>query len=525
MSNDHNLQERLAFMQLDGRDRAALRKLKPLIEASIGPALDRFYAQVRANPETRKFFSNDGHMSAAKGRQAQHWGVIADAEYSDAYVRNVRAIGQTHARLGLEPRWYIGGYALVAEAVVRDIATKSWPSGPFANKKPEEASDALAAFVKAVLLDMDFAISIYIETLEAERQKHEAAQARAKEEQQQVVDVLARALDALANGDLRWRITEQVSGDYAKIVEDLNGALQKLDSSMSVIGGGAEEIEHGASEIGSAADDLSRRTETQAASLEETAAALDEVSATVQKSASAARHASEVVRISREKAETGGAVVDRAISAMAQIEGSAKKISQIIGVIDEIAFQTNLLALNAGVEAARAGEAGRGFAVVAQEVRALAQRSADAAKEIKALIGESAQQVASGVDLVGQSGAALKEIVAKVMEIDNVVGEIATSAQEQASALSQVNSAVNQMDQLTQQNAAMVEQSTAAAHSLHSEAGELSKLVGGFKVTRAQAPHASPAPMQMTQRRAPSAKARPRTAGATALATQEWEDF
>ena len=254
--------------------------------------------------------------------------------------------------------------------------------------------------------------------------------------------------------------------------------VNEANLTLGNIGG----IRSGSSEISQAADDLSRRTEQQAASLEETAAALDEITATVNRTASGARQASDVVQAARGDAESSGTVVREAVTAMGAIGKSANEISQIIGVIDEIAFQTNLLALNAGVEAARAGEAGRGFAVVATEVRGLAQRSAEAAKEIKALITTSTAHVGSGVSLVGQTGEALQRIVDRVAEIDTLVSEIAASAQEQAIGLGQVNTAVNQMDQVTQQNAAMVEQTTAASHSLSREAEALAQSVDRFNV-------------------------------------------
>jgi len=250
-----------------------------------------------------------------------------------------------------------------------------------------------------------------------------------------------------------------------------------------VIHEGTVGIQTGSSEISQAADDLSRRTEQQAAALEQTAAALDQITATVRKTADGATHAREVVGTAKNDATRSGEIVHGAVSAMNEIEASAKQISQIIGVIDEIAFQTNLLALNAGVEAARAGEAGRGFAVVAQEVRALAQRSAEAAKEIKSLITASTNQVDQGVQLVGQAGKALERIVSQVAEINTVVIEIAASAQEQSTGLAQVNTAINQMDQVTQQNAAMVEESTAASHSLQHEANDLARLLGRFQLT------------------------------------------
>ena len=311
----------------------------------------------------------------------------------------------------------------------------------------------------------------------------EAAFEASAKDQTDVVQGLARALASLAAGDLTARFTGEVGGDYRKLRDDFNSAMTAMQDAMVVIAANAGGMTSGALEISRAADDLSRRTEQQAASLEETAAALDEITATVRRTSEGANQARSVVGAAKADAETGGEVVRRAVEAMSEIEGSSKQIGQIIGVIDEIAFQTNLLALNAGVEAARAGEAGRGFAVVASEVRALAQRSAEAAKEIKALISASSAQVGTGVTLVGETGRALERIVSQVAQINSVVAEIAASAQEQSTGLHQVNIAVNQMDQVTQQNAAMVEQTTAASHSLAKEAGELAQLMTRFRLT------------------------------------------
>jgi methyl-accepting chemotaxis protein len=302
-------------------------------------------------------------------------------------------------------------------------------------------------------------------------------------EQAQVVAGIGKGLEALAGGDLTFRLTETFPPAYRKLQADFNAAMDQLADTMTVINGAVGGIQAGSGEISHAADDLSRRTEQQAASLEETAAALDEITATVRRTAEGAGSARRTVDSARNDAEKGGDVVDRAVAAMGQIESSSREIGAIVGVIDEIAFQTNLLALNAGVEAARAGESGRGFAVVAQEVRALAQRSADAAKEIKTLIYASTQQVETGVDLVGETGEALRRIIAGVQDINRIVVEIAASATEQATGLHQVNAAVNQMDQATQQNAAMVEQSTAASHALSNEARELGRLVQRFRLT------------------------------------------
>ena len=295
------------------------------------------------------------------------------------------------------------------------------------------------------------------------------------------VDEIAGGLAQLAGNNLTHRIGPLSDPAFEKVRTDFNSALSALDDTLAAVSASTTAVSGGASEIAVASDDLSRRTEQQAASLEETAAALDQITATVKRSAEGAKQASGAASQARTDAQKSGDVVREAVAAMGEIEGSARQITQIIGVIDEIAFQTNLLALNAGVEAARAGDAGRGFAVVASEVRALAQRSAEAAKEIKTLIATSTSQVGRGVKLVGETGEALTGIVTKVSQIDSLISEIAQSSQEQATGLSQVNTAINQMDQVTQQNAAMVEEATAAASSLRSESQELTRLVGRFQ--------------------------------------------
>jgi methyl-accepting chemotaxis protein len=310
-----------------------------------------------------------------------------------------------------------------------------------------------------------------------------AAAARAVAEEQQIVtESFGVALSKVAEGDLSWRITQVLPAAYEGLRQDFNMALGKLSEAMRSVVGNAGAIQSASHEISVAADDLSRRTEQQAAGLEETAAALDQITATVARTAKGAQDARRAVGAANQSARTNGAVVLQAVDAMTAIEASARQINQIIGVIDEIAFQTNLLALNAGVEAARAGDAGRGFAVVASEVRALAQRSADAAKEIKSLISASTAQVEGGVELVGRTGEALRDISDRVAQIDVLVAEIASGAEEQATGLNQVNVAVNQMDRATQQNAAMVEETTAASHSLAREATSLDELMAQFRI-------------------------------------------
>jgi len=338
------------------------------------------------------------------------------------------------------------------------------------------------------------------------------------------VSQIATGLSRLAEGDLEQRIVTPFVPELEALRVDFNASMETLEKSMAAVGAATRAITTGAGEIAGATDDWSQRTEQQAANLEESAAALEQVTVTVKKSSQGANHARDVVSAAKIDAEKGGTVVREAMAAMTAIDKSSKQIGQIIGVIDEIAFQTNLLALNAGVEAARAGEAGRGFAVVASEVRALAQRSAEAAKEIKGLISASTAQVDQGVVLVGQTGEALERIVSQVVEISGSIAEFAVSAQEQSTGLEQVNTAVTEMSQMTQRNAALVGEASNAVHSLASESGELAKLVARYRTRqndddamRETLKKAAPHAFRAAPEPAPAGRAKPARTRAPAM--------
>ncbi len=375
---------------------------------------------------------------------------------------------------------------------------------------------------------------------EANRVKSEAdrvrltadAEAAAQKRLQEATSGLASGLKRLAAGDLSFELTEPFAPDFEALRHDLNGAVSQLATTLRSVAQSTGSIDSGSREISRSADDLSRRTEQQAASLEQTAAALDEITVNVSNSSKRADEARTVAIQANASAAESGTVVTNAVNAMQRIEASSTQISNIIGVIDEIAFQTNLLALNAGVEAARAGEAGRGFAVVAQEVRELAQRSAKAAKEIKGLIGTSTAEVESGVKLVRATGDALKTIEQYIVTINQHMDSIATSAREQSTGLGEVNTAVNQMDQVTQQNAAMVEETNAAGTTLATEAGNLRELISQFTLggggrtvnvsALRQTASAMAAPSHAPQRQAARKMA---AHGNTAAARDSWEEF
>ena len=390
----------------------------------------------------------------------------------------------------------IGGILILRSRVVRPVLSMTGYMGRLAEGdyghevphqgRPDEIGDmarSVGVFREAALERR--ATRVAQDARDSEMlQEREAQYARAEAEARQreaVVTALADGLSALADGDLSHDIAVPFPTEFEALRLNFNRSQRALENTMVQVVAAARAVDGGTREIATASDDLSRRTEQQAASLEETAAALDEVTATIRQTAESACQAQAAMSHSRQAVGESSAVAGEAMEAMGRIDASSRQISQIIGVIDEIAFQTNLLALNAGVEAARAGDAGRGFAVVASEVRALAQRSAEAAQEIKGLIAQASGSVQNGVALVTRVGQALTGVVDDFSRIEGLVADIAGAAREQAIGLAEVNTAVNQMDHMTQQNAAMVEQTTAATHNLTHEACELGRLVEGFR--------------------------------------------
>ncbi|MEJ8560676.1 methyl-accepting chemotaxis protein [Yoonia sp. GPGPB17] len=364
---------------------------------------------------------------------------------------------------------------------------------------------------------------------EEERQTLQAKQV-------QVVNRLSVALTKLADGDLTHQISTPFDGEYDQLRQDYNRTMQNLNETIGSVVIRSGTIRQRSDAMSSSSDDLSRRTENQAATLEQTAAALDEMTASVKSAADGARQVKDVVTSARQDADESEPVVKDTVRAMTEIEGSSQEISQIIGVIDDIAFQTNLLALNAGVEAARAYEAGRGFAVVASEVRALAQRSSDAAKQIKSLISESSSQVERGVSLVGQAYEVLTKIAGHINHISDLVAEIASGAEEQSIGIGEINIGVTQLDKVTQQNAAMVEEATASSHALNGEAAELEQLVKRFRLDEAKVSQTSVVdnisefvPQPAAQKQAEPQLERPAVAAAVQgggrRATDIWQDF
>jgi methyl-accepting chemotaxis protein len=392
--------------------------------------------------------------------------------------------------------------SLIALSITRPISQLVGTMGELAQGHNDvevqgtERRDEIGRMARAVLVFRDAAVEkLRVEDLaaeqrrlaEEERRRNAEFQAKAAKEQADAVRALAAGLEKVSEGDLRVRLSDGFTDTYKQIRDDFNSTIERLQETIRSIAASTREVAGTATEISSSTTSLSQRTEEQAASLEETAASMEEISATVQKNAENARQANQFANSTREIANRGSAVVAQAVSAMARIEGSSHKISDIISVMDEIARQTNLLALNAAVEAARAGEAGRGFAVVASEVRSLAQRSSQAAKDIKDLITSSSSQVEEGVELVNRAGTSLTEIVESIKRAAEIVADIAAASGEQSTGIDQVNAALSQMDVVTQQNSALVEENAAAAKSLEQQAQGMDQQVGFFQFDDAQA--------------------------------------
>ena len=453
-------------------------------------------------------------------------GTASEAHTKAAIDRSVREMGFIFGLMALGIAIAIGCSWAMIVRVVRPLrqmqgAMMKLADGDLGVVVPGlERKDEIGAMANAVLVFRDAAVeknklegqtAEQRREVEEERRRSAEAQAKAVEEQAAAVSALAAGLAKLSDGDLTVRLNDGFTETYRQVRDDFNATIERLQASIHSIAASTREVASTATEISSSTTNLSQRTEEQAASLEQTSASMEEISATVKKNAENAHQANQFTNGTREVGNRGGEVVAQAVNAMARIEESSRKISDIIGVIDEIARQTNLLALNAAVEAARAGDAGRGFAVVASEVRSLAQRSSQAAKDIKDLITNSSVQVQEGVELVNKAGASLTEIVDSIKKVAEIVSDIATASGEQSSGIDQVNTALSQMDEVTQQNSALVEQNAAAAKALEQQSQGMDQQVSFFRIDDAQSAREAPPvvafkrPVADTARRQPAA--------------------
>ncbi len=464
-SRQKTMQERLDFMGMGPAEMERLRALNKVMDGVMDRALGDFYQRVRGTAELQRHFPTEESTRSPRKRQHDHWRRIMTGQFDDDYEKAITRIGDIHAAIGLEPRWYIGGYGNVLHTVIQDMAGKR---GAWTRKGRQWIAQDLSVIVRAALLDIELSTSAYLKRLDEARKKVE-------DQQHQDFEELANALSRLATGDHSARISDRLN-ERTKF----NETAMQLEKVMLGVRQVTASIEVGSSEIAAATDDLATRTEQQAASLEQTSASLGQLSETVNLAATKAREAEQIASKAQDVADKSGKLAEETRAAMDLVSEGALQMRQIVDVIDGIAFQTNLLALNAGVEAARAGESGRGFAVVAAEVRVLAQRSAESVKTIQDLIEKSAEETRRGVELVESTNKALTELLGLFRTVTSIVMEMSSASQGQAVSISEINEAVRLLDNTTQQNAAMVEEANATTASLHQEAASLARLVTGF---------------------------------------------
>ncbi len=483
LEDTDNLRERLHFLQLDEQDCLAIRRIEKYVIRCLPKALDAFYDTVRRTPQTRSFFSSEAQIQKAKQAQLTYWKNIAGANFGLQYANTVRRIGRTHAEIGLEPRWYIGGYALLLANIIADVSNQLAPPAPLLPPKMSfsKLTDSLASLSKAVFLDMDLTISIYIdEARKLNKEEMSKLDEAIEEERRFVTERFGHIIDALANKNLSHTVDGNFPNTYLPMRDNLNHAISSLCQTLHTISEATESIDNTADEINSAAQDLAQRTERQAASVEKTAAAVEQITATVSSTESRVSEATQFVEECQAITERFGTMIRRASTAMEEIERSAEAVNKITNVISNIATQTNLLALNTGVEAAHAGEAGSGFRVLAQEIRKLANRVGDASEEVKDLINTSQTHVDSGSAIMKDASSAIDTIISSVANIGTHLREISKATSEQASALRDVNGAVVTIDQGTRENAAMVEETSAATSNMAQRTRQLRQLLDGF---------------------------------------------
>ena len=528
-----NLKSRLDFIGIDAASRQRSEALRGHVEKHLSIALDKFYDKLIATPEVAKFFQGRQQMDRTKARQVGHWQAIAAGAFDADYFRASAQVGLRHAMIGLEPRWHIGGYGLIVETLITGLVGEIMQEilaprrGRFGRERAPTSEEimagaaemalGLADLVKSTLLDIDIGVSAYFDKLIADA--HEADEA-AKARISRAVSLTGTVLKDMATGDLTSRITADFEPEFSQIKDDTNAVADRLTGIVGQLQRTSRALKGATGEILAGANDLAERTTRQAATIEETSASVEQLSQAVVENARRTATASDKAQLVAKSATVGGDAMKKANAAMGAIEASSAKISNIIGMIDDIAFQTNLLALNASVEAARAGDAGKGFAVVAVEVRRLAQSAANASSEVKALIEASANEVQSGTKLVGQAAETLLDILSGAEESAVLIDTIAQANKEQAAALEEVAIAVRQMDEMTQHNAALVEETNAAIEQTEGQAGELDSIVDVFRIEPG------------AQRSLPAARAgRPKQAapapaslGNAALAS-DWNEF
>lgn len=462
--------QKLAQYQLDGENASLLKKAGALLVPELDAVLKSFYERATADPESAAFFDTPARMDFARSAQKAHWERLLNAEFDADYFASVERIGRTHARIDLPVGVYMSAYSLASSDLISIFLHKS--RGGFLSRNQADLGRQTGILVRAFSMDIERVVDT---TFRVQAEKQNTAFRH-----------INQVIGKMAMGDLTQLIPSPQDSDFPAEFDEvrfsMNTAIDRLGQTLAKASTTMGKLLLMIDGLGDSANSLSDRTASQAASLEETAAAIHELTENVAQSSDNTKRAKSVAGDAARTAEEGAHTVSEASEAMGRIQTTSDRITQIITMIDDIAFQTNLLALNAGVEAARAGKAGRGFAVVAEEVRVLAGNASEAARQIKDLVTTSSGEVASGVELIQRAADSLSDIVKNFDQVSDLSAEIASASAEQSTALSEVNSAISQMDHVTQQNASMVGDTTNAAQQMSTEALELQTVLAGLNV-------------------------------------------
>lgn len=493
-----SLNGRLRFAGLDAAGTALMREHRNLLLPHLKNALRDLFHRFQSYPDAARNFQSEAQLERLHDLDQSHWEVLTDARFDALYAERVRALADAERRMGIDPRWHIAGHAVVLEHLVSGLIDEFWPKSMFATAAARKAklADIVTAVLRTALVDLEIAVSL---RFNESRMSHQQALADARNAQRaETRTLLAAIAECLAAKDFSGGLETGAADHYADVFDSLNSALADIQSALTGTSEKSEAARASTSRLSLSAAAIADGVSRSSGSLAAAASELDEIATNAGRGAASAKSAEAATVKARQAVVTSGEIVSEAITAMSGIEQSAEKIGQIIGVIDEIAFQTNLLALNAGIEAARAGESGRGFAVVAQEVRALAQRSADAAREIKQLVTGTKTQVDSGVQMVARTQDAIGDIVTQVSGINETIVTLAAETAETASDIAATARATAAMSQELMGTVALATEARDEADQLRSVILELGNTIREFRLERRQERPASRTPKSQT---------------------------